>query len=190
MRKQLLRLAVSGLLATSILLGFGAELVPESWRSSIYPRNALASTEQPTLVTQFNSGYYCGPDNDFCIWMPGELIENTSNLLMSLSHRTWTQYAIFHQDFTVGPSPEQKYSLLNQFLEQWAREERATVISRIGLQFDGLPAGIEFTALHYDGKKSKNQIIFLGRRMYLLSAINETDLGVEAKQFFDSFRIN
>ncbi len=149
--------------------------------TTINERNQL-----PTLITQRLPGEtYWGPDRDFSIWMPGDIIVNESFQLISTNQERNAIFAIIHED--LQQAPYDVHNDLNELVNAWARQKEATIISKVYLQINGNPAGIEFIASHSNGAKSKNQIIFGGSRMYILSAITEYELGYEADKFLESF---
>ncbi|MFM7369513.1 MAG: hypothetical protein ACKO2Z_17350, partial [Sphaerospermopsis kisseleviana] len=57
-------------------------------------------TKKQPLKIAIND-YYYGPQRDFEIWMPGAVIKNTHNSLMTINTTTRTVYMIFHKDIPV-----------------------------------------------------------------------------------------
>ncbi len=146
-------------------------------------------TEKPTLLAQSDSHYIRDHDGSACVKMPGEIISNDSDGIMSVNDFTETAYFITHEDVSVTPPQDRLYGVLDEVVYSWSQKRKITIISKIFLQVDGAPAGVEFTGLEDDGKKSKTQIILRDNRIYIIYAITAGELGIEADDFFNSFEI-
>jgi hypothetical protein len=169
-----------------------------------YPAMALVNKEkswnfQPTLpwinmqnqtIQIAKNDQYWGPQRDFEIWMPGDLIENTKDHLMATNTTTNTTYMIMHGDI-----PTDTYYLNSQEIREILQTSlRSTigsdgkVVKSTNIEIKGYP-GLELLIQHSDGTQGQYQGYIVRRRLYLLAARTSDELTTEVANFFDSFRI-
>lgn len=146
-------------------------------------------TKKQLLQIAIND-YYYGPQRDFEIWMPGNVIENTENSLMTMNTTTGTVYIIFHKDI-----PLDIYSLsskdIREVLQTALRQNidtRGKVVKTTNMVIEGYP-GIDLLIQHSDGTQGQYQGYVVRRRLYLLGARTADELTTETTNFFDSFRV-
>lgn len=143
--------------------------------------------KQPILVADNN--IYWGPQQDFQIFMPGRVTENTGEQLISASAVTRTAYVIIHRDLPEAsriPVPQ-----LRQVLQTAMRESigiTGKVIRTTNLVIDGHP-GLELLMEHSDGTLGQYRVFAVNQRLYFMGAITPDELTTEAVNFFDSFRV-
>jgi hypothetical protein len=144
------------------------------------------TTKQPVLVA-INDTYW-GPQGDFKISMPGEVTENTSEQLTSVS-TTQTVYTVIHRDFPEAsgiPIPQ-----IRQVLQSAMRETiggTGKVIRSTNLVIDGYP-GLELLMQHSDGSLGQYRAFVVNQRLYFMGALTPDELTTEAVNFFDSFQV-
>lgn len=150
--------------------------------------NTKFTKKQPLQIAI--NDYYYGPQRDFEIWMPGEVIENTNNSLMTMNTTTRTVYMIFHKDIPVDI-----YSLsskdIREVLQTALRQNldlRGKVVKSTNMVIKGYP-GIDLLIQHSDGTQGQYQGYVVRRRLYLLGARTAYELTTETTNFFDSFRV-
>ncbi|MDM3860444.1 MAG: hypothetical protein PT118_11495 [Aphanizomenon gracile PMC644.10] len=134
--------------------------------------------------------YYWGPQRDFNIWMPGELIKNTDETLRSMNAATQTVYLISHKDMP----PETSYLSSEEIREVLQVALRANispndkVVKSTNMVLKGYP-GVELLVQYADGTQGQYQGYLVRRRFYILGAITSNELNTEVANFFDSFRV-
>jgi hypothetical protein len=148
-------------------------------------------TEKQPIEIAINDRYWRPePQKDFEIWMPGEVVENDNDKLMTLNTTSQTVYMIFHKDI-----PLDIYSLsskdIREVLQTALRQNidtRGKVVESANIVIEGYP-GIELLIKHSDGSQGQYQGYVVRRRLYLLGARATDELSIEAANFFDSFRV-
>ncbi|WP_392476364.1 hypothetical protein [Nostoc sp. C110] len=144
------------------------------------------TTKQPVLVA-INDTYW-GPQGDFKISMPGEVTENTSEQLTSVS-ATRTVYTVIHRDFPEAsriPIPQ-----IRQVLQSAMRETiggTGKVIRSTNLVIDGHP-GLELLMEHSDESLGQYRAFVVNQRLYFMGSLTPDELTTEAVNFFDSFQV-
>ncbi|MBJ7295667.1 MAG: hypothetical protein JHC73_04950 [Dolichospermum sp.] len=159
-----------------------------------FPSNLRLNTtqkitnKQPIQIARDDE--YWGPQRDFKIWMPGEVVENHNDQLMTMNTTTKTVYMIFHKDI-----PLDIYSLgsqdIREVLQTALRQNidmKGKVVKSTNMVIKGYP-GIELVIQHSDGTQGQYQAYVVRRRMYMLGARTTDELTTEATNFFDSFNI-
>ena len=139
---------------------------------------------------QIAGDIYWGPQEDFEIWMPGEVVENHNDQLMTMNTTTKTVYMIFHKDIPLDIyflNSEDIREVLQTVLRQNVDME-GKVIKSTNMVIEGYP-GIELLIQHSDGSQGQYQGYVVRRRLYLLGARTTDELTTEATNFFDSFRV-
>ncbi|MBD2626579.1 hypothetical protein [Trichormus variabilis] len=163
-------------------------LVTQEISQNYQTNSAFLSIKQPIQIAKNDE--YWGPQRDFQIWMPGEVIENNKNQLMTTNTTNQTVYIIIHQDLpwdTYDFNSQQ----IRQILQTAMRENLDTkgkVVKSTNMVIEGYP-GIELLIQHSDGTQGQYQGYIVRRRLYLLGARTSDELTTEAANFFDSFRV-
>lgn len=129
MKKQILTSVLSIVVGVNYLPAFANTKNLESKQvssSNILPNSKLSDIkQQPTLVAL----EYKSPDNDYTVKMPGIVVKNTANLLMSITDKG-DVYAIAYDNLAVDHCDSQRYDLVNKIALNYAMEERATILSK------------------------------------------------------------
>lgn len=133
---------------------------------------------------------YWGPKRDFKIQMPGEVLENKNDTLMTINTTTKTVYMIVHKDVPLdidSLSSEDIREVLQTALRQNI-DMKGKVVKSTNMVIEGYP-GIELLIQHSDGSQGQYQGYVVRRRIYLIVARTSDELTTEAANFFNSFRV-
>jgi hypothetical protein len=133
---------------------------------------------------------YWGPQRDFEIQMPGEVVENTKGHLITTNTTTQTVYMIFHEDLPSNVNywtSEETREVLQSAMRK-NLDTKGKVVKSTNMVIEGYP-GIELLIQHSDGTQGQYQGYVVRRRLYLIGARTFDELTTEATNFFDSFRI-
>jgi hypothetical protein len=156
--------------------------------NSVSISNKQLATKEPVLVAINND--YWGPQSDFKVWMPGQVVTNTNEELVSWSDATQTRYVMLHRDMPA----EVNYlttQQIRQLLQTTMREKIASqgkVVKSTNLVVDGYP-GLELLVQHFDGSLGEYRAFLVKGRMYGMGAVASGELTTETVNFFDSFRV-
>jgi hypothetical protein len=145
------------------------------------------SKKQPIQIA---NDVYWGPQRDFEITMPGEVIENTKNSLLTANTTTKAIYMILHEDLPSGAyywTSEETRQVLQTAMRN-NLDTKGKIIKSTNMVVEGYP-GIELLIQHSDGTQGQYQGYVVKRRLYLLGARATDELTTEAANFFDSFRV-
>lgn len=188
-------------LATSALLSFSALILGTQNPATALVNNQASqinllsistnqlTSKQPNLVA-INDIIYWGPQRDFEIKMPGQVVTNEYDKLTSLSAATQTAYIIAHKDMPAEVdylSTQQ----IRQMLQSLMRENIASegkVVKSSNLVIDKYP-GLELVVQNSDGSLGQYQAFMVKGRIYFLGAITSDELTTETVNFFDSFGV-
>ena len=133
---------------------------------------------------------YSGPQGDFQITMPGDVLSHNNEMLVTENKATETVYTIFHE----GLPTDSDYSdseEIRKLLQTFLREKlvvNGKIVKSASLVIEGYP-GIELLVQHSDGSLGQYQGYLVKRRLYLIGARALDELTHEAINFFDSFRV-
>jgi hypothetical protein len=144
--------------------------------------------KQPIQIAE--DDYYWGPQRDFQIWMPGEVVKNDPEQLMTMNTTTQTVYMISHKDIPLDIDPLTSKQI-REVLQTVLREDinmKGEVVKSTNMVIEGYP-GIELLIQHSDGSRGQYQGYVVKRRLYLIGARTLDELTTEATNFFDSFRV-
>ncbi|MDJ0800721.1 MAG: hypothetical protein QNJ51_28590 [Calothrix sp. MO_167.B12] len=145
-------------------------------------------TKQQLNKDNLLANVWWGPKRDFRIWMPGAIILNKHDKLMSKGTNN-TAYMIMHRDIHgMGRIPK---PWIPRFLNRTMRETIANdgkVIRSRNLAIGSHP-GLELMIQHYDGTLGQYQAFVVKRRVYVIGARTKNELTSESVNFFNSFQV-
>ena len=133
---------------------------------------------------------YWGPQGDFNILMPGDVVENNKEMLVTENKATETVYMIFHGDLPTDTDYLNSEGI-REVLQISLRKNldiKGKVVKSTNRVIEGYP-GIELLVQHSDGSLGQYQGYVVKRRLYLIGARAKDELTTEATNFFDSFRV-
>lgn len=153
--------------------------------------NSMRSQQLVTQVTT-NKAY---TREHFSIQMPGEILEDTPEMLLSYNEATETVYIIVET-----PVPSEIQSLNEQELQDKMMaafqsafssddEAQGTITQSKALKFDKHPA-LEVIVEHKDGTTGNYRMTLVGDRIFILGARTPKQLTLESEEFFNSFLLN
>ncbi|MDB9304406.1 MULTISPECIES: hypothetical protein [Cyanophyceae] len=146
----------------------------------------VQTPKQPILIAENDT--YWGPNRDFKILMPGKIVTNTDDQLISVS-ATESVYMVIHRNFPQAsriPIPQ-----LRQVLQSAMRESiglDGKIIQTTNLVINQHP-GLELVMQHSDGTLGQYRIFVVNQRVYFMGTVTTDELTTESVNFFDSFRV-
>jgi len=164
--------------------------------SPVYWQNRLTFSERNTISSPLlkppikiaRDDTYWGPQRDFEIQMPGEVVVNTKNTLTTTNATTGTLYIIVHLDLPVDGDLLSSKGIRQILQAAFRQNLEGKVIKTANIEIQGYP-GIEFLVEHSNGTRGQYYGYVVKERVYMLGAISFGELTTEATNFFDSFKI-
>ncbi|MDB9373842.1 hypothetical protein [Nodularia sphaerocarpa] len=179
--------------AAAFILAFvtpnaAAALVNQSNSATeLVPSNTIIQTpKQPIFIAENDT--YWGPNRDFKILMPGEVITNTVDQLISVS-ATQSVYIVINKKFPQAsriPIPQLRQVLQTAMRESIGRQGK--IIQTNNLVINQHP-GLELLMQHSDGTLGQYRAFVVNQRFYLMGTVTTDELTTESVTFFDSFRV-
>lgn len=179
--------------ATSFVLVLGTQnpavaLVnpSDSAIESVSSNTKIQTPKQPIVIAENDT--YWGPKRDFTILMPGEVVRNRGDQLISVS-ATESVYIVMHRNFPRAsriPIPQ-----LRQVLRRAMRESLGShgkIIQTTDRVIDQHP-GLELLMQHSDGTLGKYRAFLVNQRFYLMGTVTRNEFTTESVKFFDSFQV-
>ncbi|WP_414542609.1 hypothetical protein [Nostoc sp. CCY0012] len=146
----------------------------------------IQAPKQPILIAEDNT--YWGPERDFQIFMPGEVIKNTLDQLTSISANQRV-YTIIHRNFPQAssiPIPQLRQVLRTAMRETIGRQGK--IIQTTNLVINKHP-GLQLLIQHSDGTLGQYRAFVVNQRLYFMGTVTKDELTTESVDFFDSFRV-
>jgi hypothetical protein len=146
------------------------------------------------LVTQVTANKAYTREH-FSIQMPGKILEDTPEMLVSYNETTETVYIILETSVSseIESLNEQELQdkMMAAFQSAFSSEGEAEgkITQSKALKYDKHPA-LEVIVEHKDGTTGNYRMTFVGDRMFILGARTPKQLTLESQEFFNSFLLN
>ncbi|WP_141699666.1 hypothetical protein [Nostoc sp. KVJ20] len=128
----------------------------------------------------------------YSIGMPGEILEETPEMLLSYNEATETVYIILETSVSSEIESLNEQELQDKMMAGFQSafssegETQGTITQSKALKYDKHPA-LEVMVEHKDGTTGNYRMTLVGDRLFILGARTPKQLTLESQEFFNSF---
>lgn len=154
--------------------------------------NNLMRSQQLVTQATANKAY---TREHFSIQMPGEILEDTPEMLLSYNEATESVYVIVEtpasSEIESLNEQELQDKMMTAFQSAFSSEGEAEgkITQSKALKIDKHPA-LEVIVEHKDGTTGNYRMTIVGDRIFILGARTPKQLTLESQEFFNSFLLN